>query len=259
MFPIKDENPTFNRTYATYIIIVANVLSWFALQGMGLYPVLAESVCKYGLIPGELLGRALPGTRVPLTEHLACVIGDSPHWWTLLTSMFMHGGWFHIIGNMWFLFVFGDNVEDAMGPVRFIFFYLFCGLAAAAAQILSDPASPVPMVGASGAIGGVMGAYALLFPRAPVHMLVFIGFFFFRIVVPAVFMLGYWFLLQFVEGLFVSGASGGVAFWAHAGGFIAGLVLVRLFCKSKRLEVCRNQRKTMDRFLKRHARGGDEW
>jgi membrane associated rhomboid family serine protease len=157
------------------------------------------------------------------------VVG-SPGWYTLLTSMFMHGGWFHILGNMWFLSLFGDNVEDAMGPVRFALFYLVCGVAAALAHVASSPDSAVPIVGASGAIGGVMGAYAVLYPRAPVHVLVPLGFFFPRFVVPAYLMLGYWFLLQILGGIpALQGSGGGVAFWAHVGGFAAGIALLPLF------------------------------
>ena len=144
--------------------------------------------------------------------------------------MFMHGGWFHILGNLWFLSVFGDNVEDAMGPVRFSLFYLLCGVAAALAHVAASPDSAVPVVGASGAIGGVMGAYAVLYPRAPVHMLVTLGFYFTRMVVPAYLMLGYWFLLQVLGGIpALQGAGGGVAFWAHVGGFAAGIALLPLF------------------------------
>ena len=144
--------------------------------------------------------------------------------------MFMHGGWFHLLGNMWFLWIFGDNVEDAMGSLRFFCFYLLCGLAAAAAQILADTHSPVPMVGASGAIGGVLGAYVVLYPRVRVEMLIFFGFFITTVAVPAVIMLGYWFLLQFFSGLLSLGnQEGGVAFWAHIGGFLAGVILIPLF------------------------------
>jgi membrane associated rhomboid family serine protease len=144
--------------------------------------------------------------------------------------MFLHGGWFHIIGNMWFLWIFGNNVEDAMGHVRFVVFYVMCGLIAAAAQIIANPDSAIPMVGASGAIGGVMGAYVLLYPRVRVHMLIFLGFFVTTIAVPAVWMLGYWLVLQLVSGLGTLGSrGGGVAFWAHVGGFAGGAVLVLLF------------------------------
>src|ERR671920_216562 len=143
----------------------------------------------------------------------------------------LHGGWFPLIGNMWFLWGFGNNCEDSMGHARYPAFYLLCGLAAAAAQTFVNPSSPIPMVGASGAISGVMGAYVVLYPRVRVHVLVFLGFFITRIVVPAYLMLGYWFLLQLVGGLPGLGAEegGGVAFWAHAGGFIAGAALIQVF------------------------------
>src|SRR5690606_1389007 len=139
--------------------------------------------------------------------------------------------WFHIIGNMWFLWVFGNNVEDSMGRIRFLLFYLLCGAAAAMAQVVASPSSAVPMVGASGAVSGVMGAYIVLFPRVTVHMLVFLGFFITVMRVPAFVMLGYWFLLQVIGGLpqIAGGEPGGVAFWAHAGGFVAGALLVFLF------------------------------
>jgi membrane associated rhomboid family serine protease len=157
--------------------------------------------------------------------------------------MFMHGGWFHIIGNMWFLWVFGDNVEDVMGPIRFAVFYLLCGLAAAFAQVFTDSDSIVPMVGASGAIGGVMGAYALLFPRAHVHTLIFLVFYITTVSVPALFMLGYWFVVQILSGLpgLGGGEGGGVAFWAHVGGFLAGVVLARLFTREDYLREHRAQ------------------
>jgi membrane associated rhomboid family serine protease len=129
---------------------------------------------------------------------------------------------------MWFLWVFGNNVEDSMGHTRYLAFYTLCGLAAAAAQTYMNPSSPIPMVGASGAISGVMGAYIILYPRVRVHMLVILGFFITRIVVPAYVMLGYWFLIQLLGGS-LSGEQGGVAFWAHAGGFIAGAILIHLF------------------------------
>jgi membrane associated rhomboid family serine protease len=151
--------------------------------------------------------------------------------------MFMHGGWMHLIGNMWFLWIFGNNVEDSMGHARFLIFYLLCGAAAAAAQTLTDPDSIIPMVGASGAIGGVMGAYVLLYPRVNVHMLIFLGFYATTIAVPAVFMLGYWFVLQLISGAASIGAEGGgVAFWAHVGGFVAGAVLVLVFRDPRLLE-----------------------
>src|SRR4051794_24004602 len=149
---------------------------------------------------------------------------------SILTSMFLHGGWLHLIGNMWFLWLFGNNVEDSMGHGRYLVFYLMCGLAAAAAQTLVNPTSALPMVGASGAISGVMGAYIVLYPRVRIHMLIFLGFFITRAVVPAYLMLGYWLLLQVLGGLPSLGdEAGGVAFWAHAGGFLAGAVLILVF------------------------------
>ncbi len=251
MIPIKDENPTYHKSIITFIIIGLNVLSWIFLQGYGVNPKLAKSICEFGLISGDLLGLADPGTQVPIGPGLACVIDGVPDWPTVLTSMFMHGGWFHLIGNMWFLGIFGDNVEDVLGPVKFIIFYILCGATAAAAQMISDPSSPIPMVGASGAIGGVMGAYAILFPRAPVHMLVFFGFFFTRVVVPAYLMLGYWILLQVFGGLLSSG-TGGVAFWAHIGGFVAGIIFIKIMCNTNRLETCRSRRGQTDRIFRRH-------
>jgi len=148
--------------------------------------------------------------------------------------MFMHGSWWHIIGNMWFLYIFGDNVEDAMGSLQFVGFYLLCGLAAGGAQMLADPSSMIPMVGASGAIGGVMGAYIILYPKVRVHLFLFIyAMAHFR--VPAVAMLGYWVLVQFMGAFSSSTATGGVAFWAHIGGFVAGLALVWAFKDEKLL------------------------
>ncbi len=236
MFPIRDDNPHFLTPYATYAIIALNVLAWAALQGLGAEPMLSGSVCRLGLIPGELLQTVPAGTRLPLGPQTACVLGDGGSWYTLVTSMFMHGGWFHIIGNMWFLWIFGNNVEDAMGHARFVVFYVLCGFAAAGQQIATDPASAIPMVGASGAIGGVMGAYVLLYPRVHVHLLLVLGFYITTVAVPAVFMLGYWFLLQLLGGFTALGSrGGGVAFWAHIGGFAAGIVLIPLFRNAKLL------------------------
>jgi membrane associated rhomboid family serine protease len=226
MFPIRDDNPHFLTPIVTYGLIAANVLAWVLLQGLGAEPALSSSVCRLGLIPGELLQTAPPGARFPVGPDTVCIIDDTRTWYTPLTSMFMHGGWFHLLGNMWFLWVFGNNVEDSMGRVRFVVFYLLCGLAAAFAQILSNPSSPIPMVGASGAIGGVMGAYAFLYPHARVLMLLILGIFVTRATWPAWVVLGYWFVLQILGGLpSLEAEGGGVAFWAHIGGFVAGLVL----------------------------------
>ena len=171
-----------------------NAVVWAVVQGFGASEPLAQSICLYGLIPGDLLSTTPAGTQIPLAGNgWVCQISGDANPSSLVSSMFMHGGWFHILGNMLFLWVFGDNVEDVMGPGRFLIFYVLCGLAAAGAQIMTNPSSTVPMVGASGAIGGVMGAYAILFPRARVHLLVILFVYVTTISVPAILMLGYWF------------------------------------------------------------------
>jgi len=228
MFPYRDDNPTLETPVITMLLIAANAAVWILVQGMGQDPTLARSVCQLGLIPAEYLGRVAPGTSIPLSPGEVCVLGVEHHWYTPLSSMFLHGSWLHIIGNMWFLWLFGNNVEDSMGHGRYLAFYLLCGLAAAAAQTFVSPSSIVPMVGASGAISGVMGAYIVLYPRVRIHMLIVLVFFITRIVVPAYLMLGYWFLLQLVSGS-AAQSEGGVAFWAHVGGFLAGAALIVLF------------------------------
>ncbi|HEX9693147.1 MAG TPA: rhomboid family intramembrane serine protease [Gemmatimonadales bacterium] len=237
MFPYKDENPTILTPVVTVGLIVATSLVWVLVQGAGSQPALARSVCRWGLVAGELLGRVADGTVVPLGPQLGCRLG-SAHWITPISSMFLHGGWFHLIGNMWFLWVFGNNIEDAMGHGRFVAFYIVCGLLAAGAQMMMDPGAAIPMVGASGAISGVMGAYLVLYPRARVHMLIFLGFFVTTAVVPAYLMLLYWAFLQLLGSLPAMGggaSGGGVAFMAHVGGFVAGVVLIRLFAKPELL------------------------
>ena len=227
MFPYRDDNPSILTPYVTVGLIAANVAAWVVIQGMGADVPLATSVCELGLVPGDLLGRIPVGTAIPIGPEMSCVLEPGTPWRTLVTSMFMHGGWLHLLGNCWFLWVFGNNVEDAMGHLRFLAFYLVAGIAAAAAQIGAEPASAVPMVGASGAISGVMGAYVILYPRVRIHTLVVLVIFFFRVTLPAWVMLGYWFLLQTL-GLGVD-QVGGVAFWAHVGGFLAGAGLIGVF------------------------------
>jgi membrane associated rhomboid family serine protease len=237
VFPIRDDNPHFLTPYATYGLIAANVLVWVLLQGLGSEPALSSSVCRLGLIPADLLHNAPPGATIPISPDASCVFTEGGSaWHTVLTSMFLHGGWMHLIGNMWFLWIFGNNVEDAMGHVRFVVFYLLCGISAAMLQAALAPSSMIPMVGASGAIGGVMGAYVLMYPRVSVHLLVFLGLYVTTFAVPAYFMLGYWFLLQLVSGsLSVGAEGGGVAFWAHVGGFAAGALLSFVFRDRKLL------------------------
>jgi membrane associated rhomboid family serine protease len=233
VFPYHDENRTVRTPIVTWAFIGANVATWLTLQGAGTSPALPASVCHFGLIAGELTGAVPPGTAVEIGEGLACVTEAGRHFSDVLTSMFMHGSWLHLLGNMWFLYLFGNNVEDSMGRARFAMFYLLSGVAAALLQVMLDPAAPVPMVGASGAISGVMGGYLVLYPTVRVHTLIPIGFFITRMKLPAWTMLIYWLVIQVVGGFAaVAGAkSGGVAFGAHVGGFIAGAILVKLFAR----------------------------
>ncbi|MBY6202461.1 rhomboid family intramembrane serine protease [Maritalea mobilis] len=208
MFPFRDHNPSDRTPYVTWALIAANVvifLSYFPSLS-GSEAMLGAFFDQWALVPREVLS------------------GFDQH--TVLTSMFLHGGWMHLLGNMLFLYIFGDNLEDLLGHLGFLAFYLASGVAAAGGQILADPTSSIPMVGASGAIAGVMGGYLLLFPRARIDVLVIIVVILKVFTIPAWLMLGIWFGLQLVNGLAMDVAGGGVAYWAHAGGFIAGLVLV---------------------------------
>jgi membrane associated rhomboid family serine protease len=235
MFPISDENPTLRTPVVTYALLATLVLVFVFVQGAGgvtdPYALIA-SVCNYGMVPAELLHTRPVGYAVPMAPGVACVVDNEPvNVLTPLTSMFLHGGWLHLLGNSLFLWVFGNNVEDSMGRGRFLAFYLMCGLAAAAAHVAVEPNSPVPTVGASGAISGVLGGYLLLYPRVRVRTF-FPPFFLFR--VPAWFVLIFWFISQVLTGLpqlsqVRPDASAGVAVWAHIGGFVAGALLVRLF------------------------------
>jgi membrane associated rhomboid family serine protease len=236
MIPISDDNPTLRTPLMTYALLGAIGAVWVFVQGAGFEPDrLAASVCNLGMVPGELTREASLGTSVPLGPDMACVVDDQPvNTVTPLTSMFLHGSWGHLIGNGLFFWVFGNNVEDSMGRVRFLVFYVLCGLIAAAAHVIIDPASPVPTVGASGAISGVLGAYLLLYPRVRVRMLFFFLLFIRIFSVPAWMVLLWWFFWQVIAGLpdlmqLRPEVSGGVAVWAHIGGFVAGVVLVKLF------------------------------
>ena len=236
MIPLSDDNPTLRTPVMTYLVLAVIGVSWVLLQGAGLdSTVLAASVCDLGMVPGEVTGRAPLGFGVPLGPGMACVIDDLPiNFWTPLTSMFLHGSWGHLLGNGLFLWVFGNNVEDSVGRLRFLLFYVICGLVAAAAHVAVDPASPVPTVGASGAISGVLGGYLVLYPHVRVRMLFWILFFIRIIQVPAWMVLLWWFAWQVIAGLpqlmpMRPEVSGGVAVWAHIGGFLAGVVLVKIF------------------------------
>lgn len=232
LFPYRDDNPTVITPWVTVGLIAANLAIWIVLQGSGSDVRLAQSVCQYGLVPGDLLHHLPPGYTFGAGDGFTCQVTAGSSWYTVFTSMFMHGGWLHVLGNMWFLWLFGNNIEDSMGHVRFLLFYLLCGVAAAAAQVLISPSSDVPMIGASGAIGGVMGAYVVLYPRVRVQTIAWL-ILIFRVPVPAWMMLGYWFLLQLI------GAStdpvGGVAVFAHIGGFLTGSLMIFVFRSPKLL------------------------
>lgn len=236
MIPLSDENPTLRTPVMTYAILGTIAAVWFFVQGAGFdVRTLAASVCNLGMVPGELTGQASLGDGVPIGPGMACIVDNEPiNKWTPLTSMFLHGSWGHILGNALFFWVFGNNVEDSMGRLRFLVFYLVCGLVAAAVHVMVTPASPVPTVGASGAISGVLGAYLVLYPHVRVRML-FIWIFLIQIIrVPAWMVLIWWFVIQVLTGLpelmsIRSEVSGGVAVWAHVGGFVAGVLLVKLF------------------------------
>jgi membrane associated rhomboid family serine protease len=238
VIPYRDENPTVLTPIVTVGIVALNVLAWVVIEGLGVERSVISAVCNYGLIPAEVLQRVPPGAGVEMAPGVFCAVDAGPQYWTILTSMFMHGGWMHLIGNMVFFWVFGNNIEDAMGHIRFLVFYVTCGVAAAAAQVAISPNSTVPMVGASGAISGVLGAYLMLYPRVRVHALLPLGFYITTVSLPAYVMLGYWILLQLLGSLPQLGnqQGGGTAFMAHIGGFVAGLVLIRLFAKREYLD-----------------------
>jgi membrane associated rhomboid family serine protease len=231
LFPISDDNPTLRRPVVTMGLLAFTLMVWVLVQGAGLADVpLAASICNFGLVPGELTFLAPVGQAVPLGEGLACVVDrEWVNWFTPLFTLFLHGSWGHLLGNLWFLWVFGNNIEDSMGRGRFAAFYLLCGLAASAVHVLVDPRSPVPTVGASGAISGVLGAYLVLYPQVRVRTYIPPIFF---VNLRAWMLLMWWFVLQVLGGLpqlmaLVPEISSGTAFWAHVGGFVAGLFLVR--------------------------------
>ena len=238
MFPYHDENETQRTPYVTMAIIGACSLAWLGYQGAGSPLALAASVCNSGLIPGELTMSVSPGTGFPIGDGVVCEIDPGRQTSNLLTSMFLHGSWMHLLGNMWFLWLFGNNIEDSMTRPRYVAFYLLCGLAAALAQVAANPQSEIPMVGASGAISGVMGAYLVLFPRVRVYTMVPLGFFLQSFPLPAWVMLIYWTFLQVAGGVtsvVSEEGGGGVAFWAHIGGFVAGVVLIKIFERRDRV------------------------
>jgi membrane associated rhomboid family serine protease len=218
MIPFKDDNPTETFPFVTILLIVINGIVFLIELG---HPAGIERIIfSYGAIPRYLVN--LTGPQ-PIPAPL-----------TVITSMFMHGGFVHIIGNMLYLWIFGNNIEDRLGHLRFIVFYLVSGIVAAYTQALSAPYSTVPMVGASGAIASILGAYLLLYPHAKVHTLIFFGFFIDIIAIPAVIVIGFWGLIQVVNGLLSAGSEAGVAWFAHIGGFFFGLLTIKIWLPRRR-------------------------
>ncbi len=215
MIPYKDDNPTYSSPVITISIILLNVIAFF-IQ-MAYPPGFREIAYAYGAIPHSIL--TFESTQ-PI--HPAA---------TVFTSMFMHGGFFHLGGNMLYLWIFGNNIEDKLGHIRFIIFYLFCGVFSAYAHALTNANSLVPMIGASGAVSGILGAYLFLFPRANIHTLIFLGFFITTVKIPALIVIGFWAIIQFINGLISTSINeaGGVAWFAHIGGFLIGLFTIKLW------------------------------
>jgi membrane associated rhomboid family serine protease len=217
VFPYSDDNPTRITPFVTYGIIALNVVVFFHQLSLG-EQGLAQFFQLYAVVPQQLTASF---TGAPVNQSV-------PEPLTLITSQFLHGGFAHIFGNMLFLWVFGNNIEEQLGHVKYTIFYLACGALAALAQWVVSPQSAIPSLGASGAIAGVMGAYIIKFPKAPINTLVFLGFFITTLRIPAVFFLGFWFIQQAISGVASLGVQtdvGGVAYWAHAGGFVFGAIL----------------------------------
>jgi membrane associated rhomboid family serine protease len=215
MIPYKDDNPTRRFPVVTLIVICLNIIIFIVeiVSPSGMKTI----TYKYGAIPQSIISFQ---TQQPLHPLV-----------TVFTSMFMHGGLFHLGGNMLYLWIFGNNIEDRLGHIRFIIFYLFCGIFAAYSYAITNPSSTIPMVGASGAISGILGAYLLLFPKANVHTLVFLGFFVTTLKIPALIVIGFWAIIQFINGMISTGLreGGGVAWFAHLGGFLIGLATLKLW------------------------------
>lgn len=219
MIPYKDDNPTRTFPFVTIGIIVLNIAIylWELASPAGEQ----QAAFLYGAIPHNLL-------TFERDQHIHPVV-------TLFSSMFLHGGLFHLGGNMLYLWIFGDNIEDGLGHFRFLVFYLLAGVVAAYSHALAEPGSQVPMIGASGAISGVLGAYLMMFPRARVHTLIFLGFFLQVVRVPALIVIGFWAIIQFINGIITKGllGQGGIAWFAHVGGFLFGLITIKLWLPKK--------------------------
>jgi len=220
MIPLKDDNPTSNKPIITYFLIGTCILI-FLIQITSQSYRSGQLFYSYGLIPSVLMGN----NQLPMDLYAV------PAYVTIFTSMFMHGGFMHLIGNMLYMWIFADNIEDSLGPKKFIVFYLLSGIGAAMTQVLIDTHSQTPMIGASGAIGGILGAYLINHPNARVLVLIPFGFFSQLIKIRALYVLGFWFILQFIS------SGGGVAYAAHIGGFISGIILILFFNKKRKTKI----------------------
>jgi membrane associated rhomboid family serine protease len=234
MIPIRDTIRSRNYPAVNMMIIGANVLLYLIEMGQG--PDLNRFIFYYGLVPARYSAPAIASHFTFSEQALA-----------LFSFMFLHGSFWHLLGNMWSLYIFGDNVEDRLGPIRYLLFYLCCGWVSGLAHLVTNWYSQVPTIGASGAIAGIMGAYLVLYPRAKILTLIPIFFIPYFIDIPASFFLGIWFLFQFVSAVGSSGATGGIAWWAHIGGFLFGIILLKLFARVPELGVSRQVRQTTTR------------
>ena len=225
MIPLKDDNPTSSKPIVTYYLIGISIFIFLIELSSSSYRT-GTFFYSFGLIPSVLLGNN------QLSQDLYVI----PAFLTIFSSMFVHGGFMHLIGNMLYMWIFADNIEDNLGKIKFLIFYLLCGIGAAMAQVFADTSSQVPMVGASGAIGGVLGAYLINHPNARVLVLIPFGFFSQLIKIRALYVLGFWFVLQFINSALSNSQGGGVAYAAHIGGFISGIILILFFNKKKKIK-----------------------
>ena len=237
MIPLKDDNPTSKKPIVSYSIIGFCVVIFLAQLGLS-NNELRDFTFSYGLIPSVLMGF----DQLPSELYKISPIG------TIFTSMFMHGGWMHLIGNMLYLWIFADNIEDDLGTLNFVIFYFVSGVGAAMSQVYMDINSQIPMIGASGAIGGVLGAYLINYPNTKVLVLIPLGFFSQLIKIKALYVLGFWFVLQFINSFLSSSSGGGIAYAAHIGGFITGVILILFFNKKKK-------KKTYKKKIKKIKKG----
>jgi len=228
MIPLKDDNPTSTKPIITYCLIAVCVFVFLIELSSTSYKT-GTFFYSYGLIPSVLLG------KLKLASNMHVI----PAYMTIITSMFVHGSFMHLIGNMLYMWIFANNIEESLGKIKFLIFYLLCGVGAAMAQVFTDTNSQIPMVGASGAIGGILGAYLINYPKTKILVLIPFGFFSQIIKIKALYVLFFWFFMQFINSALTNSNGGGVAYSAHIGGFISGLILILSFNKKKKKNIKR--------------------